>query len=409
MNNMRKIFVFGIGSGIKTINFEESEMLFLDKNSPDHLASGDIVIYFSGSFEYEYIHDIIWGDRLKDIPAEAIRREKEVRSALEKGKIVCFVGSHANDYVSSGILKSYSIGHGCFHDEQIRRNLNVKRSEFKSFLDDVGATYLWFYEPAVDEVVCYADETNVAGFSKEIGKGIFLFIPCVLGSTEITYVIDHLKRLSKALIAYSVKRVLEPPSFIESFQLANEKNAREKINEITLKEIKPLQEKVTRYVELKKILWLGDKNLVNATCEFLRNIGFQTLVDEVFEEDLWIVNEKEKLVIIEVKGLNNNLTRQDISKLDEHREARQMPDLTGLLISNTFMTADSLEGKDVPFPPNVIEKAVNTNLLITRTLDLCRIYDYLEQNGLPPKTLLDAIIGKKGWLTFKNGKIVTIT
>lgn len=121
---------------------------------------------------------------------------------------------------------------------------------------------------------------------------------------------------------------------------------------------------------------------------------------------LWITAGKSRLVIIEVKGLNNNLTRQDIAKLDEHREAREVPNLTGLLIANTFMTADSLSNKDVPFPPNVIEKAVNTNLLITRTIDLCRILDYLELTESNPSSALTKIIlGKKGWLTFQDGKI----
>jgi len=70
------------------------------------------------------------------------------------------------------------------------------------------------------------------------------------------------------------------------------------------------------------------------------------------------------------------------------------------------MTADSLESKDQPFPPNVIEKAVNTNLLITRTIDLCRISDHLELGQLmPSQVLLETILGKKGWLMFKDGRI----
>ena len=135
-------------------------------------------------------------------------------------------------------------------------------------------------------------------------------------------------------------------------------------------------------------------------------LGFRLKSMRYTKKILWITAGKSRLVIIEVKGLNNNLTRQDIAKLDEHREAREVPNLTGLLIANTFMTADSLSNKDVPFPPNVIEKAVNTNLLITRTIDLCRILDYLELTESNPSSALTKIIlGKKGWLTFQDGKI----
>jgi hypothetical protein len=366
------------------------------------LANGDIVIYYVGSFGYEYIHEVTWGNRLKGISAEAIRREKEICLALEKGKTVCFIGSTDKDYVFSEILKTYSINYSYFYEMQLLSKFKIRRSEFKTFLDDVGATYLFFDRPSVSEVICYVDNDIITGFSKDIGKGTLLYLPCIWGSDNTTYLIDHLKKLAKGLISYSAKKALEAPDFVGSFQFTNEKNVQNRILEITSKEIAPLQRKADHYVALKRILWFGDRNLVNATCDFLRNIGFQTSVDEIYEEDLWIVREKEKIVIIEVKGLNNNLTRQDISKLDEHREARQVPNLTGLLISNTFMMANSLEAKDQPFPPNVIEKAVNTNVLITRTLDLCRIYDFLEQNALPLNVLLDKMLGKKGWLTFRN-------
>lgn len=206
-----------------------------------------------------------------------------------------------------------------------------------------------------------------------------LFLPTVWGSTELGYVVDHLKRLVTALISFSAKRVLEPPAYVVQFQFAEEKKAREKIETVMKEEVVPLQGTIKHYEGMKSILWLGDSDLVTATEKFLRNMRFQTEIDEVFEEDLWILSDKERIVIVEVKGLNKNLTRQDISKLDEHREGRKVPDLTGLLIANTFMVADSLENKDEPFPPNVIEKAINTNLLITRTIDLCRIYDNLER------------------------------
>ena len=164
------------------------------------------------------------------------------------------------------------------------------------------------------------------------------------------------------------------------------------------------------FKNMKSILWLGNNNLVIAIDKFLKELGFQTLIDEIYEEDVWILDAEEKKIIIEVKSKNKNLTRQDISKLDEHREARQVPNMTGLLIANTFMIANSLENKSQPFSQNVIEKAVNTNVIITRTIDLCRIYDVLERKkAIDSKSLLKTIIGQKGWLTVKNNEIKIIT
>lgn len=118
-----------------------------------------------------------------------------------------------------------------------------------------------------------------------------------------------------------------------------------------------------------------------------------------------MLKDGKEIVIVEAKGLNKNLTREDIAKADLHREARKVPEMTGLLIANTFMTAQSMDRKNEAFPPNVIEKAVISNMIITRTLDLCLLYDYLEQND-PSVNLLDVILGKRGWLTIQNNHIV---
>jgi hypothetical protein len=404
MRAIRRIRVFGL-PGIKDTKFDDNEMIFEDTEFPDHLANYDIVIYCTGAFKHKYEQSFL-ARHLATITAGAIRRENEICSALERGRIVCFIGSHDQDYVTSGILKSYNIQTYVLDQGEVFQKLATKKSEFKSFIDDLGATQIGFSKAEIDDTICSINGDLVVGFSKRVGRGLLLSIPCVWGSKEIGYIVDHLKELAIGLISYAARMMLEPPSYLADFQFTNEKTALDKINRIEREEIAPLKERTRYYDKMKSILWLGNKGLERATAEFLGNLGLQTCADEICEEDLWIVDEKEKLVIIEVKSMNKNLTRQDISKLDEHREAREMPNLTGLLIANTFIVADSLESKDQPFAPNVVEKAVKTNLLITRTLDLCRIYDHLEDSGIQRSNiLLKAIIGKNGWLTFQDHEI----
>ncbi len=409
MSCSRKIVVFGM-SGIKSISYEEGEISFPDNDFSGHLADYDIIIYSVGVFAHRYERSTFgYSQTVKSAPAAAIQRENEIHLALERGKLVCFIGGTIEDYVVNRIFSSYQIPFGYFEQGQIVGNLTVRRSEFKSYIDDVGATQSYFSQSVVDEVICYAYEDLVTGFSKKIGKGLLLFIPTVWGSTGIGYVVEHLKRLTTALVSYSTRVILQPPKYISQFQFREEKDAREEINKIMQEEIRPLQTKLERYEEMKSILWLGDKNLELAINTFLQKIGFLTQTDEIYEEDLWIMSRKEKQIMVEVKGLNKNLTRQDISKLDEHREAREVPQLTGLLIANTFRIADSIENKNEPFPPNVIEKSVNSNLLITRTIDLCRIVDYLEETKQNiASTLTGIMLNKRGWLTIQNGKIMII-
>jgi hypothetical protein len=273
-------------------------------------------------------------------------------------------------------------------------------------LDDVGATSVCFGRPAVEDVIC-SSGTIVIGFSKHIRKGLLVFIPCLWGSHDINYLVGHLKMLISGLVSYSARMDCTPPSYADEFQFKNERSALNKIEQIRKQEVIPLEQKLSHYTEMKSVLWKRDNNLVNALLVFLNNFGVKTDVDEVYEEDFWIIDKnKARQIIVEVKGLNNNLTRQDIAKLDEHREARQVPSLTGLLIANTFMTAEVLSDKDLPFPPNVIEKSVNSNIVITRTLDLCRIFDCLESNGTNFALFSEKFVcDQKGWLTVRDGKI----
>jgi hypothetical protein len=405
----RKILVYGI-DGLKPVKLDSGEILFADKDFEGHLAEFDIIIYCVGAFKHTFEQGVFFQPVLKNVPSMAIRRENEIGLALERGRTVCIVGPHAEDYVVSGVFKSYKVYYGEIQRGEVFRNLQVRRSEFKSFVDDVGATEIGFNKDSIDDVICLAGDI-VTGFSKKVENGLLLFIPCIWGSRDPGYFVNHLEKLVAGIIAYSTKLLAEPPSYIEQFQFAKENVAREEIEKITREQIVPLQRDLGFYHKMKSVLWLGNKALENVMEDFLKNMGFQTHIDmhtgELFEEDLWIIKGSERLVIVEIKGLNKNLTRQDLSKLDEHREAREVPNITGLLIANTFMAADSFENKDLPFPPNVIEKAVHSNLVITRSIDLCRIFDCFENRSA--EKLLEVILGQKGWLTFQNGKIQLIS
>jgi hypothetical protein len=413
MSAVRRILVFGLGlSGTKPLRFDDNEMSFVDTTFTDHLANYDIIIYHVGAFRHKYGKGRLHQTVLAPVPPVALRREHEVRSALERGRTVCFIGSDVEDYVVSRILESCNVPSTYIYEGRVFSGLEIRRSEFKPLLDDVGATAVTFYaKPAIDEIICSTKpDEHIVGFSKRIGRGLLLFLPCIWGSQDVDYMVGHLEKLGRGLVSYSARKLLEPPSWLNNFQFTSERVARGEVDRIKKEELAPVEEKLKYYNKMKSILWLGDNDLVKAINVFLRGLGFQTHVDEIYEEDLWIVDNGEKQIIIEVKSKNKNLERTDISKLDEHREARQVPNLTGLLIANTFMVANSIRTKSKPFSPNVIEKAINTNVLITRTIDLCKIYDCLEScETQPSETLLKIIIGQEGWLTLEDGKIKVIS
>lgn len=400
----RKVLVYGI-PGIKIQKYRGYEISFGDKSILSNLANFDIIIYQVGSYKFEYSVGSFRQQVLLGATSDAIRREKEIRQALSKGKIVCFVGFFGDDYVFSRLLKSYGINFSNIGDGQYFSDLRILKSEFKSFLENVGTTAIKFRGESLDEILCTTPNNDIVGFSKQIGKGLLLSLPCLWGTDEIQYVINLCEVLAKGIISYYSKMILEPPDWISRFQFTNEKELSNKIDRIKNETIIPLEKELEKYLKLKSILWLGNKKLVEAVNEFLIKLGFQTQIDEIYEEDLWILENEEKQIIIEVKGKNKNLTRQDISKLDEHREARQVPNMTALLIANTFMTVNSIEAKQEQFSRNVIEKAINTNVIVTRTIDLCKIYDLMEKSNITTTNIMSIMKGKKGWLTVKKDEI----
>jgi hypothetical protein len=347
---------------------------------------------------------------LAPAPNSALQRQNELRVALDKGNLVCFIGFDLEDDVLTEILKTNNI-HGGHLNEERRAvaNLDIKRSEFKPYLDDVGATAVGFSANGIDEAISLKNGF-VTAFSKQVSNGLLLFIPTVWGSTDPRYIVDHLRQLISSVIAYSARVISKPPDYLSTYEFVKEKEAKTRIERIVTEQIKPLQATINRYEEMKSILWLGDRKLVDATNRFFQSLGFLTDIDEKYEEDLWILSEKkDREFIVEVKGLNKNLTREHISAHDQHREAREVPEMTGIIIANTFRTADSIERKSEAFPPNVIEKAINCNMIITRTLDLCLIVDSLErQNMNVPQTLIPLIRKQKGWLTLKSERIQII-
>ncbi len=70
-------------------------------------------------------------------------------------------------------------------------------------------------------------------------------------------------------------------------------------------------------------------------------------------EDFWILDEKKnKIIIRESKGKDNNIKLENVLDLELHRTRRGLaPEFPGLLIANTFNKARTLAEKDQRIPP----------------------------------------------------------
>jgi hypothetical protein len=142
----------------------------------------------------------------------------------------------------------------------------------------------------------------------------------------------------------------------------------------------------------------------------LKDVGINTIKEDIGEEDFWILEQNEKVAMVEVKGKDHVVKRDDLYKLDTHREERNKPDnFPALLIVNTFNKAESLRDKDTAIGSDEIRRAVNLRLLILRTIDLIRLYNLIQNNKIELSSVINCFKSNSGWMKVTNEGIEIIT
>lgn len=284
--------------------------------------------------------------------------------------------------------------------EEPRADLVVQRSELSSFLKRFGSTDFYFLGH-FEDTICKTEGGHVVAFAEKVGKGTLVFLPCYVSLEQYTQ-LDFLGKFLPALLdglrMYVPRIQYKPPNWIDIYRFPDEASIVAELEELQ-GEINKREDSLGRYLQLKEILWFRDTELVDSVMNFLNKMGIETMRDEIREEDFWIVKEGVETIMVEVKGLDKNLKRPHISQLDEHRGAREKPDdFPALLIVNSFSNAKTLQEKDKAISSNEVRKAVRTNVLILRTLDLCNAYSLIESKKLNLETMLNIVRSETGWL-----------
>lgn len=373
-----------------------------------NIENYDLIIIYPGAYES------MKNDDRRD---ELIVRIRDIRNALRKGSHVCILVSNIVDPLNAEIysLFSYRYIQGVKEVQEI----SIKRSEFDTFIRGNGIAFALFpyhdsmsvictvktmnIEESEDpRIVSYHDEF-VVGFSSRIGKGLLTILPFYISDSGSSKPIDQvILQLVKSLDTHKKNTIFDPPTWVSQVKTKKESDFDSELSEIN-KKVDEIASEIEHCVSLKSVLWLKHNELRNACVRLLGKIGIETFVKDIGEEDFWITKGDVKSVICECKGLDNNLERTDLSKFDEHREARGKDEkFPALLIVNSFNKAETLELKDVPIPSNVIQKAISSNFLIIRTLDLIYLLDLFERQLVTKEQILQIFQKERGWLRVKD-------
>jgi len=351
--------------------------------------------------------------------------EQQVLAALQKGRTVCFLteslmGSPYPDDTLIKIddvyrffaqdderLKSNIIGHRILRSLGASPNLHkeltsryqVKRGEFANYLRNFGAGSILFTLSGSSEkadVICCDAKGNVAGFCLQCGRGNLLFLP-YLRHSKLDFD-EAMQALASGIVTYLSRMATEEPEWVKSFVFTQEKPLVKSKRKLEA-EIKDLDASLAPFKNRRAVLWQRDYALQDSVPRFLNELGVETRQDERFEEDFWIVQGGEDVVIAEVKSMNGNVTRQDIAKLDGHRKARDKPDdFPALLVANTFAMLQDVREKNKRIGPNECKRATIDHILVMRTVDLINLHELIAQERLELSRFIETLLTESGWL-----------
>lgn len=389
---------------------------FEEFNTEKRFSDYDGVILFQGIFEtYEYVPG--WnGIHLKHFydQDELDKRKKELSLLLKKGGFVCFIlhKKFVDSYYQSGSgTKYYRTTDLCKHalnlESFYRRDLEKRttqihplRDEFNRFLELHGAASSFFQNNSE------AVELRVIAKSDGLIVGMVLFdqvffIPSLMPKNRDDLIIEYFSLLSEALASSFNKLRVETPLWASKFSFDQE-NALNANKVKLVKIIKEIDTDLAKYSQYKKVL-VGSGEILVKSVATLLNDGFSFKIDFIdeFREDLKIIGDDNvPLVFIEVKGTNRSVQREHINQTDSHRERAKLdPTFPSLLVINTHIKdSKSIEDKDKAINEDQIKHAVNTRVLIVRTLDLLYLLRHKDNTKISQGEIMELFCHKVGWL-----------
>ena len=354
--------------------------------------------------------------------------ERQILHTLQSGRTVCFlVQSLVNcteprdenaelEQVYNGfgfddeLLKRHVIGHRMLKNlgatphfsGEMTSSYQVKRSEFQSYLSRYagGNTSFIVENPEEFDVICLDGRNTIAAFSKAYEGGYVIFLPYF---REETRDFDQaMASLARGVFTYLSATAEQEPQWAKSYVFAREAPIQDKLRRAE-ESARKLKSELASFEALRTVLWQREYRLRQSVSSFVSKLGMETRQGEVSEEDSWITRDGKDTVMVEVKDMNGNVTRQDIGKVGEHRKARGLPDdFPALLVANTFATLQSITAKDKRIEPTVCRAAADDHILVMRTLDLARLYDLISSGQLQVNMLQDILSQEAGWLMVES-------
>lgn len=372
-----------------------------------------------------YDISIIWVDGLANYRDLIIVREKQMRAALKKGKTVVLLFAEKTVAETDSalapfrdVLKTFGLG----STADIRsglRDIRSRQAAFETFLERHGLAFATFMPREqlskdhieTDDIAVSND--RVVARAGMIGHGRVIMLPVHSAVMEQA----KLSKQAIATLGAGVLRYLASVSasshdwVTEGFVFDIEQPILEEEKRLS-KQLEEVKARRSDYQRWKMLLAAKQYQLQQAVPVFLREIlALDVRQEERFIEDFWIGDSEGNMVAIgEVTSIETgNVSYGTTGKIQSHRsQYGRADDFQGILIVNTFANRTSVTDKDQPIPPNVRKGCTNSSVLITRTLDLVRIYNLMLAGKVTQEAVKNLVLTGSGWLTIDERGVLCL-
>jgi hypothetical protein len=193
----------------------------------------------------------------------------------------------------------------------------------------------------------------------------------------------------------------EYPAYLDELEIGDERSARKRIEELRA-EIDALTKSLEGARKAKRILHVAGDDLRIEVVRFLtQDLGLSVRTAEGDEGGLWLQGEdgRDWCIADVAESESGNATKEQLAAT-MLRRARSggTGDVPALLVVNTYQSGRAIEDRDQPVGPDVVRRAAEDNVLVTRTVDLVRLGQRAAQGFPGGDQLTEALRGGGGWM-----------
>ena len=270
---------------IGIVEFDTYYVTVEQRNTNSNINDFDLSIITIKSFRFDkdQLHES-WS-------RNCIRRKAEIMTSLNEGKTICLFVEKVDNLLLM-ILEELEIS--CRNIPDYTKPLKTDLLKFKNIVDRFCHFTASYTSSEITPICSYGGD--ISGFYLPVSKGKLYVLPVVLKDYSETYykpLLDYLfKDLSSVGSEYRLPDYLKKSFILEQKKIIEEK-------EKLLKRIEGIDLTLSDYEKVKSILVLKHDILVDKVCFVFEQIGIDIYRLEKYEEDLWILENGNKKVILE--------------------------------------------------------------------------------------------------------------